>query len=206
MADSENFLLNVPFKPAAALITSLTINFILLFLFILCCTAFPLLMASEMDPLAMVLIGAGTIAIVLIFIVWVRLYYVSMWYELREDEISWKRGVWFRTTGIVPYNRITNLDIKQGPVMRALGISTLALQTAGYSGQAVAEIRIEGIVHAEELRELIRSMVRQSGQGADNDGTGGRAPVQSATGSMSTNLLMLDELKKIRFLLEQKNK
>ena len=86
------------------------------------------------------------------------------------------------------------------------GSSTLALQTAGYSGQAVAEIRIEGIVHAEELRELIRSMVRQSGQGADNDGTGGRAPVQSATGSMSTNLLMLDELKKIRLLLEQKIK
>ena len=48
-----------------------------------------------------------------------------MWYELREDEMSWKRGVWFRTTGIVPYNRITNLDVRQGPVMRLPGISTL---------------------------------------------------------------------------------
>jgi membrane protein YdbS with pleckstrin-like domain len=58
-----------------------------------------------------------------------------MWYELRDDEINWKRGVWFRTTGIVPYNRITNLDVRQGPFMRYLGISTLAIQTAGYSGR-----------------------------------------------------------------------
>ena len=66
---------------------------------------------------------------------WVDIYYESMWYELREDEINWKRGVWFRTTGIVPYNRITNLDVRQGPFMRALGISNLALQTAGTPGR-----------------------------------------------------------------------
>ena len=74
-----------------------------------------------------------------------------MWYELRDDEMSWKREVWFHTTGSVPHNRITNLDIKQGPVMRVVAISTLAIQTAGYSGKAMAEIRIEGMEHAEEL-------------------------------------------------------
>lgn len=51
--------------------------------------------------------------------------------------------------GIVPYNRITNLDIRQGPVMRILGLSTLSIQTAGYSGQAIPEIKIEGVEHAE---------------------------------------------------------
>ena len=58
----------------------------------------------------------------------VRLYYVSMWFELRNDEMSWKQGVWFRMTGIVPYNHMTNLDVIQGPVMRMLGISTLSIQ------------------------------------------------------------------------------
>jgi membrane protein YdbS with pleckstrin-like domain len=43
--------------------------------------------------------------------------------------------------------------------MRRVGISTLFIQTAGYSGQAVPEIRIEGIEHADDLRELIRSLV-----------------------------------------------
>lgn len=47
--------------------------------------------------------------------------------------------------------------------MRMPGISTLCVQTAGYSGHAVPEIRIEAIEHAEELGEWIRPLVRQSG-------------------------------------------
>jgi uncharacterized membrane protein YdbT with pleckstrin-like domain len=117
--------------------------------------------------------------------------------------MSWKRGVWFQTTGIVPYNRITNIDIRQGPVMRVLGISTLAVQTAGYSGQAVPEIRIEGMVHAEELRELIRSLVRQPG--TNGDGTGG-APARVQTVLLTTDQKILAELVRIRQLLEMQRK
>ncbi|MFA4859426.1 PH domain-containing protein [Methanoregula sp.] len=113
--------------------------------------------------------------------------------------MSWKRGIWFRTTGIVPYNRITNLDIRQGPVMRALGISTLAIQTAGYSGQVASEIKIEGVTSAEELREFIRSMIRQMPQ--PGDGTGGEKNLPA-----TTDQKILDELTKIRILLEEQKK
>jgi hypothetical protein len=94
-----------------------------------------------------------------LYLTGVKMYYDSMWYELHDDDMGWKRGVIFRSTGIVPYNRITIIDIRQGPVMRALGISTASIQTAGYSGAAVPEIRIEAIEHAVELRELIRNLV-----------------------------------------------
>ncbi|MDD1684704.1 MAG: PH domain-containing protein [Methanoregula sp.] len=139
----------------------------------------------------------------MVFFAWVGLYYKSMWYELCEDEVRWKCGVWFRTTGTVPYNRITNIDIRQGPVMRALGISMLAIQTAGYSGQAVPEIRIEGMEHAEELRELIRSLVRQSVTGGD--GTGGR-PARVPPVPVTTDQKILDELVRIRQLREMQRK
>ncbi|MEM2082887.1 MAG: PH domain-containing protein [Nitrososphaerota archaeon] len=36
---------------------------------------------------------------------------IQFFYKLTEDEIIWKRGVWFKSTGIVPYNRITNIDV-----------------------------------------------------------------------------------------------
>jgi hypothetical protein len=205
MAPDTHFPLSTPFKPAQALVTWFIVDFALIVLFILACTVFPVLLSSP-DALFTAVLFFCLLAVFLLFVYWVKLYYQSMWYELHEDEMRWRRGVWFRTTGIVPYNRITNLDLKQGPVMRWLSISTLSIQTAGYSGQAVPEIRIEAIEHADELRELVRTLVRQSGSGIHNDGTGTNAPVQSATGSMSTNLLMLDELKKIRSLLEQKNK
>jgi len=206
MAPETHFPLITPFKPAPALVTWFIVDFTFIVVLILACTIFPVLLSSPADALITPVLLFCTVIVFALFVYWVKLYYESMWYELHEDEMRWKRGVWFRTTGIVPYNRITNLDLKQGPVMRWLNISTLSIQTAGYSGQAVPEIRIEAIEHADELRELIRTLVRQSGSTVHNDGTGTNAPVQSATGSMSTNLLMLDELKKIRSLLEQKNK
>jgi hypothetical protein len=205
MDPEKHFPLSTPFKPAPAFVNWFIIDFTLFAIFILACTVFPVLLSMP-DALFTIVILLCIIVVFVLFFYWVKLYYQSMWYELHEDEMRWKRGVWFRTTGIVPYNRITNLDLKQGPVMRWLNISTLSIQTAGYSGQAVPEIRIEAIEHAEELRELVRSLVRQSGSAVHNDGTGTSAPVRSATGSMSTNLLMLDELKKIRLLLEQQKK
>lgn len=151
MAPDGHYPLNTPFRPAPALVTSLSVNFLFFFLLILSFSIFPVLLASDFEPGLFLITGGIVLVPVAVFFVWVGQYYRTMWYELRDDEMSWKRGVWFHTTGIVPYNRITNLDIKQGPVMRALGISTLAIQTAGYSGKAMAEIRIEGMEHAEEL-------------------------------------------------------
>ncbi len=174
MVKSQIFPLNTPFKPSVALTTWFIIDFLLVILLILTCVIVPVIIASESDWIITGLTLTGMLILILIFVAWVRLYYTSMWYELKDDEMSWKRGVWFRRTGIVPYNRITNLDVIQGPVMRMLGISTLSIQTAGYSGQAVPEIRIEGIEHADDLRELIRTLVRQSG--VHSDGTGGGGP------------------------------
>ena len=199
MAKSQIFPLNTLFKPSVALTTWFIVDFALIILVILSCLIVTQILASEPDWLITGLILTGLLILIVIFVAWVRLYYQSMWYELRDDEMSWKRGVWFRRTGIVPYNRITNLDVIQGPVMRRVGISTLSIQTAGYSGQAVPEIRIEGIEHADDLRELIRSLVRQSGM--HNDGTSGAPPI-----GVPTDQKIIEELVKIRTLLEQQKK
>jgi uncharacterized protein len=203
MVSSNHFPLNQPFKPAPSLVTWLLTDFILFFLLVMSFTVFPVFLVSGSEPVVLVIIGIIIIVPVVAFVAWVRLYFRSMWYELRDDEMSWKRGVWFRTTGVVPYNRITNIDVRQGPIMRALGISTLSVQTAGYSGQAVPEIRIEGIEQAEELRELIRSLVRQPG--TNGDGTGG-APARTQTGALTVDQKILDELVRIRQLLETQRK
>lgn len=199
MIPTERYPLNAPFKPAPALRLSFAINFLFALGLITGCTLVPLVFAEGLAPNLILAAGMCILAIVVLFLAWVRLYYESMWYELREDELSWRRGVWFHTTGIVPYNRITNLDIKQGPVMRALGISTLALQTAGYSGQAVPEIRIEGMEHADELREILRARIRQTS--VQGDGTGG-----ATSAPPMTDPRILDELVKIRLLLEEQKK
>ena len=198
----------MPFKPSPAFIPWFIIDFVLFVALILACTVLPILFSGAIDLFAAMAILGGLVVVTIIFVVWTRLYYDSMVYELHDDEMRWRRGVWFRTTGIVPTTGSPISTSGQGPVMRWLGISTISVQTAGYSGQAVPEIRIEAIEHAEELRELLRASVRACSAAGDGTGTSGQAPrpVDTPFATTGTSMLILDELKKIRGLLEQQKK
>jgi membrane protein YdbS with pleckstrin-like domain len=178
------------------------IDFIIFIVAVFCFVYVPVVLYAGLDLIVNAAFLGGILVLVILFLVWTKLYYERMRYELLEDEVRWRRGVWFRATGIVPYNRITNIDIKQGPVMRALNISNVSLQTAGYSGAAVPEIRIEGIVQAEELREQIRNLVRGSTKSDDGTGTGSPGQEYKKTGYDREILL---ELQKIRELIEKKS-
>jgi uncharacterized protein len=198
--DNEHFPLKTPFKPSPEFIAWYNAVFMLIIVGIFIFVYAPIEILSGMPLVGNLVILLLFAIVMIVFFTWVKLYYASMWYELHQDEMRWKRGVWFRGTGIVPYNRITNIDIRQGPVMRWLGISTLSIQTAGYSGTAQPEIRIEAIVHADELRELIRMKVRSCS--ALGDGTGTGRPAVPGSGA-STDEQILGELKAIRQLLER---
>jgi uncharacterized protein len=199
---SEHFPRLTPFKPSEKLVTWFIADFFLLILFLLLCFVAPVAFIPDFPLYGNVIILGIILVVVVLYLIWVKLYYDSMWYELHDDEMRWKRGVIFRSTGIVPYNRITNIDIKQGPVMRVLGISTLSIQTAGYSGAAVPEIRIEAIEHADELRELIRNLVRSCSAGGDGTGTG-KHEVRGVAPSVHQQ--MLEELQAIHALLEKQS-
>lgn len=140
-----------------------------------------------------IIISVPIIGLLIFVLYWISLFYETIRYELTRTEITWRRGVWFRQTGIVPYSRITNIDIMQGPVMRIFGISSLKIQTAGYSAQPHAELQLNGIAEPEELRELIMGFVRSGpgiATGSGGDGTSG-----------PTSDPVVDELRQIREIL-----
>ena len=147
----------------------------------------------------LIVIGLAVLGVCVVFAcIWAPLYYKSVVYHLNDTEMTWKRGVFFRKTGIVPYNRITNVDIVQGPVMRLFGISHLKIETAGGgASKSSAEIQLEGISDPEPLRQLIMNFVR------------GQKPVAAATGteykSQNADLqALLEEVAAIRRLLEER--
>ncbi len=193
------FPLDVPFRPSPKFRLWYGLSVLLVVLVIAVVYA-PIALVTDLPSVIHLVFVVLTVVLYALFLGWTVLYYASMEYELRDDELSWRRGVWFRRTGIVPYSRITNIDIRQGPLMRALGISNLAVQTAGYSGQMTAEIVLEAMEHAEELRAAIRARVRLASGG---DGTGS-GPVAPRPGPGEADLLILDELRRIRALLEER--
>ncbi|MBO3841407.1 MAG: PH domain-containing protein [Candidatus Brockarchaeota archaeon] len=136
-------------------------------------------------------------------IIWINLYYSSVFYTFTENEIIVERGIWWKNNSIVPYNRITNVDIRQGPLSRILGLWEIRIQTAGYhdtsgGGIEVAEAILQGIKNIDEVKSFILSKVREL------------KPMAVETGleifpQEGLEQQILDELKRIREILERKS-
>jgi len=131
MRKTPKIKIDKEFKPAKQFRKLYFIYLILAILFGILTWYIPVLFFAPF----MIIIGflIPILAIIIFIAYWIPKYYDTMLYKLTEDEIIWRRGVWFKKTGVVPYNRITNVDINQGPISRMLGIASLKIQTAGYS-------------------------------------------------------------------------
>jgi membrane protein YdbS with pleckstrin-like domain len=132
---------------------------------------------------------------------WIRKYYQSIQYRLTHDEVVVEHGVWWKMKHTVPYARVMSVDIIQGPISRSLGIATVDIYTAGYTGVAGgtggpgsrrAEASIMHVSDFAETRENILSIVRGK-------------PLFATTAGDASNE-MLSELRKMRELLEKSNK
>jgi hypothetical protein len=106
--------------------------------------------------------GAGFIALLAIWIViYFRISFHYMGYALREKDISFKSGLFWRSMTTVPFNRVQHCDLKQGILDRRFGLSKLTIYTAG--GQST-DLMIPGLLPetAERLKVFILQSTEQS--------------------------------------------
>lgn len=77
-------------------------------------------------------------------------------YQLRADDLLFRRGLMFQRFVSVPYGRMQLVDINRGPLARAVGLSELKFVTAAASTGVV----IPGLpeAQAEELRDTLVSL------------------------------------------------
>lgn len=135
----------------------------------------------------------------LVTLYWIPRFHSSIKYVLEDDEIIVASGVWWKTKSVVPYNRVTNINIYQGPISRHYGIGRLAIQTAGFSGvdssgHKTAEADIIGIRNFEETKDAVMSFVK------------GTRPIAVEAGAepvKDMNREILEELRSIRKAVEK---
>ncbi len=79
-------------------------------------------------------------------------------YALRERDIIFKEGWIWRSTTVVPFNRIQHTEIDQGPIERMFGLSKLKIFTAG---GASSDLKIPGLLPdtANKLKDYIQLKV-----------------------------------------------
>ncbi|MFC6356764.1 PH domain-containing protein [Luethyella okanaganae] len=77
----------------------------------------------------------------------------SIGYQLREDDLLFRRGIMFQRFVAVPYGRMQLVDITRGPVARLLGLANLKFVTAA----ALTAVSIPGLpeAEAESLRDRL---------------------------------------------------
>ncbi len=95
----------------------------------------------------------------LLLILWLSLYLFAllfaqmrverMKYVVRERDVSFKEGVWFRDWTTIPFNRIQHCEISKGIFDRMYKLAALKIFTAGGSG---SDIAIPGLNQDDALR------------------------------------------------------
>lgn len=73
---------------------------------------------------------------------------------LTERKLVVRRGVLFKVEKSIPLEKITDVSMSQGPLMRAMGLYRLSFETAGQSAQG-ALVSLIGIRDAATFRESI---------------------------------------------------
>lgn len=108
------------------------------------------------EPVFIILLAVWII-INLSFPLWIPAYHKSLQYEIAENAIRCKKGVFWQRNITVPYAKITNVDITQGPVQRMFNLGTIHIQTAGAGGQqgGQAELILYGIKELDKVKNLI---------------------------------------------------
>ena len=96
----------------------------------------------------------GSLAVVVIIVIALTPRRVrAIGYQLREDDLVFRKGLMFQRVVAVPYGRMQLVDINRGPLDRAVGLSELKFVTAA----AASGVVIPGLpeADAEELRDRL---------------------------------------------------
>ena len=70
-------------------------------------------------------------------------------YYITDKRCVFEGGILRRISHSVTYDKITDVEVSQDIIERALGIATLKIQTAGLGGKDKSELEFVGLTDAE---------------------------------------------------------
>ncbi len=124
----------------------------------------------------------------------------SMWYcpeylrrisaRLTTEAVEVRKGVFLRSVTTIPLNRITDVRMYDGPLMRFHELRGLRVETAGGQSETGSEGKVVGVVGPREFRNAILAQ-RQRVMDAER---GGEAP--GATTDSSAVLIEIRDILK----------
>ena len=115
------------------------------------------------------------------------LYWRRFEFRVGATEIRIDSGILNRTHRSIPFDRVQDVDITQGPVARLLGLAQVKFETGASAGNEEGVLRAIALQRAEELRDLIRAYRSETIAAAAEEPHPDRPPVYA----MDLNRLLL---------------
>lgn len=126
---------------------------------------------------------------IMLLVGWFR--YMTLRYRFDDEGVWMGVGVLFKREVNLTYRRIQDIHVTRGIIQRWFGLATVSVQTA--SGSATAEMSIEGVLEAEQLRDFLYVKMRGA-RGLDDH----PAPATPSPGAPSPSAEALAILTDIR--------
>ncbi|MDT0156166.1 PH domain-containing protein [Microbacterium sp. ARD32] len=122
-------------------------------IFIVVLVAAALILAFVLDQTWVWIPAGAVLLITLITLIILPRQARALGYMLRDDDVVFRKGILWQRMVAVPYGRMQLVDITQGPLDRAFGISQLKMVTAA----ATTGVQIPGLTQqaAEALRDTL---------------------------------------------------
>jgi len=86
--------------------------------------------------ISMVSIIAGAIFMVIailipliVLAIWIPRFHESIVFRVEEDHVYARYGVWWKVEKCVPYNLVSEVTVRQGPIQRRLGLVNIDVYT-----------------------------------------------------------------------------
>lgn len=141
-------------------ITLLRINRSILIIPLALICIIPLVIAST----AFYGVGIWLILVIALFAIWFVLGVLVMpqlrWkyfaYASSPDELDIAQGIFWKRHDVVPLIRVQDVDTRQGPIMRKLGLSSVTVSTAAGDHNIPGLVEADAIALREHLAYLAR--------------------------------------------------
>lgn len=103
----------------------------------------------------MTIVGIVLLPIVVPIAIWaIARYHERLEVVLTQRDLQVRRGLLTREEKTIPLEKITDLVLVEGPLMRLFGIKGLGVETAGQSAGG-ALVRVNGIEDVEDFRDAV---------------------------------------------------
>ncbi len=116
----------------------------------------PYSMWASVLILTLTIIGIPIAILALIFGNWyITKYLENLGCTLTERTLDIRKGILNKTESTIPLEKITDLQMFQGPIMRHFGLHGFKVETAGQSSPTGSLVNIIGIVDAVAFRKAV---------------------------------------------------